>query len=100
MELRALPAQTQFPPLSTDITVVFRVIAHVLHSSDLFLESAALLLLVVCWFNEAQLPVGFKIQVIVDTLISPVKEKSLDIYPKREIKPRIVLGLDIGRSRR
>ena len=38
---------------------------------------------------------------VVDELSYPLlRRKSLDTYQKREIKPRIVLGLDICGSRR
>ena len=53
LEFRVLPAQTQLSSLCAGITVVFGVIRHVLHSPDLLLEAAALLLFIVGRLYEA-----------------------------------------------
>ena len=49
----ALPAQAQLTSLRAGITVFFGIIGHVLHAPNLFLEAAALLLLIVCRLYEA-----------------------------------------------
>ena len=53
LKFRALPAQALLTTVSTGITVVFGVIAYVLHSADLLLEAAAPLLFIVCRLYEA-----------------------------------------------